>query len=223
MKQNQFFFVDILSAPFALSMIEVYLLSQNRKGQLKTPTEKSELSRAVPSDAFYLLWLQRGVKRDKVISGAHTTLFFKSLSLTTLDLRFWWLKGDLAVVVFCAQHNWIELRNYEEAASFCESTKLGESNFTEVMTGIVCTIFFKSLLLPPHSSLWGLSTALPSCFLSRKSVPCLFLKIAPSFPCAHTLWSPASAGGTTHCPSLLSVGRAIETLTFGPRPGTLGR
>lgn len=86
-------------------MIEVYLLSQNRKGQLKTPTEKSELSRAVPSDAFYLLWLQRGVKRDKVISGAHTTLFFKSLSLTTLDLRFWWLKGDLAVVVFCAQHN----------------------------------------------------------------------------------------------------------------------
>lgn len=91
------------------------------------------------------------------------------------------------------------------------------------MTGIVCTIFFKSLLLPPHSSLWGLSTALPSCFLSRKSVPCLFLKIAPSFPCAHTLWSPASAGGTTHCPSLLSVGRAIETLTFGPRPGTLGR
>lgn len=33
------------------------------------------------------------------------TLFFKNLSLKTLDLGFCWVKGDFAIVVFFVEHN----------------------------------------------------------------------------------------------------------------------
>ena len=156
---------------------------------METSTEKLEISCAVSSDALSPVQLHRGSNREKVICGAHITLFVKNLSLKTLDLGFCWGRGHFAIFMpFEFSIPKTELRScafvLRKALHLRRAKSFGKAIAVylkhDALMGIVCATLFKLRVFPllaSHSSLCRLSAALPLGFC-----PNYFLKVHLASP-----------------------------------------